>query len=80
MGRPCGRHAARRADKKLQNLQPHVLRAKGVLRDADGAYVLHLAGGLITTARFAGKASGHFVIIGKPQMPDAVALRKSLSK
>ena len=62
--------------KKLQNLQPHVLRAKGVLRDADGAYVLHLAGGLITTAPFASKASGHFVIIGKPQMPDAVALEK----
>ncbi|CAI8200158.1 MAG: Putative metal chaperone YciC [Alphaproteobacteria bacterium] len=61
---------------KLENLRPHVLRAKGVLRDAEGAYVLHLAGGLITTAPYAGKASGHFVIIGQPQMPDAAALEK----
>jgi G3E family GTPase len=61
---------------KLESLHPHVLRAKGVLRDSDGAYVLHLAGGLITTAPYDGKASGHFVIIGKPQMPDTAALGK----
>lgn len=61
---------------KLEKLRPHVLRAKGVLQDGEGGYVLHLAGGLITTAPYAGKASGHFVIIGKPQMPDGVALEK----
>ena len=61
---------------KLEKLRPHVLRAKGVLQDGEGGYVLHLAGGLITTAPYAGKASGHFVIIGKPQMPDAAALEK----
>lgn len=61
---------------KLEKLRPHVLRAKGVLQDGEGGYVLHLAGGLITTAPYAGEASGHFVIIGKPQMPDAAALEK----
>lgn len=61
---------------KLEKLRPHVLRAKGVLQDGEGGYVLHLAGGLITTAPYAGKASGHFVIIGKPQMPDAAALER----
>ncbi|MGB1463676.1 MAG: CobW family GTP-binding protein [Parvibaculales bacterium] len=61
---------------KLEKLRPHVLRAKGVLQDGEGGYVLHLAGGLITTAPYAGRASGHFVIIGKPQMPDAAALEK----
>ncbi len=61
---------------KLKTLQPHVLRAKGILQDSDGAYVLHLAGGRIATTPYDGKASGHFVIIGKPQMPDAAALEK----
>ena len=61
---------------KLEKLRPHVLRAKGVLQDGEGGYVLHLAGGLITTAPYAGEASGHFVIIGKPQMPDAAALER----
>ncbi len=61
---------------KLQTLQPHVLRAKGVLQDDAGAYVLHLAGGRISTTPHDGEASGHFVIIGKPQMPDATALEK----
>ena len=61
---------------KLQNLQPHVLRAKGVLQDGEGGYVLHLAGGRISIEDYAGKASGHFVIIGQPQMPDAAALEK----
>ncbi|MGB0478875.1 MAG: CobW family GTP-binding protein, partial [Parvibaculales bacterium] len=41
---------------KLEKLRPHVLRAKGVLQDGEGGYVLHLAGGLITTAPYAGKA------------------------
>ena len=61
---------------KLHSLRPHVLRAKGVLQDAEGAYVLHLAGGRITTTPHSGTASGHFVVIGKPQMPDADALAK----
>ena len=34
---------------KLENLRPHVLRAKAVLQDDEGAYVLHLAGGRIST-------------------------------
>ena len=61
---------------KLENLRPHVLRAKAVLKDDEGAYVLHLAGGRISTEPHEGKASGHFVLIGKPQMPDAAALEK----
>ena len=61
---------------KLESLRPHVLRAKGILQDGDGAYVLHLAGGRISTEPHKGKASGHFVLIGKPQMPDATALEK----
>jgi len=65
--------------KKLETLRPHALRAKGVLRDDDGAYVLHLAGGRISTQAFDGDASGHFVIIGKPQMPDAAALENLFS-
>lgn len=59
---------------KLESLRPHVLRAKGILQDAEGPYVLHLAGGRISTERHEGKVSNHFVIIGKPQMPSAEAL------
>jgi G3E family GTPase len=62
--------------KRLETLRPHVLRAKGVLRDSAGDYVLHLAGGRISTETYMGDASGHFVIIGKPQMPDAATLEK----
>ena len=62
--------------KRLETLHPHALRAKGVLRDSDGAYVVHLAGGRISTEAYGGDASGHFVIIGKPQMPDAATLEK----
>ena len=65
---------------KLETLRPHVLRAKGVLRDSEGAYVLHLAGGRISTEAYARDASGHFVIIGKPQMPDAAALAKLFTR
>ena len=61
---------------KLESLRPHVLRAKGVLHDDEGAYVLHLAGGRISTEPHEGEASGHFVLIGKPQMPDTAALEK----
>ena len=61
---------------KLENLRPQVLRAKAVLQDDEGAYVLHLAGGRISTEPHEGEASGHFVLIGKPQMPDAAALEK----
>ena len=65
---------------KLETLRPHVLRAKGVLRDSEGAYVLHLAGGRISTEAYARDASGDFVIIGKPQMPDAAALAKLFTR
>lgn len=61
---------------KLETLRPHVLRAKGILKDDEGAYVLHLAGGHISTTPRKGSAHGHFVIIGKPQMPEANALGK----
>ena len=65
---------------KLESLRPHVLRAKGVLHDDEGAYVLHLAGGRISTEPHKGEASGHFVLIGKPQMPDAATLEKIFHK
>ncbi len=56
---------------KIKQLRPHVLRAKGVLHDDDGTYVLHYAGGRINFEPFDGTPSGHFVLIGKPDMPDA---------
>ena len=65
---------------KLESLRPHVLRAKGVLQDGEGGYVLHLAGGRISIEDYAGHASGHFVLIGKPQMPNAETLEKIFSQ
>ena len=64
----------------LQDLQPHALRAKGVLQDAAGAYVLHLAGGHISLEAYDGTPSGHFVIIGTPEMPDETQLKAMFSK
>ena len=55
---------------KLAGLAPYLLRAKGILRDAQGAYVLHYAGGRIDIAAFDGPPSGHFVIIGRPGLTD----------
>ena len=74
---PMSRH---KLAEKLQSLRPHVLRAKGILQDADGAYVLHLAGGHISMENHDGTASGHFVIIGTPDMPDAAHLKAMFSQ
>jgi G3E family GTPase len=54
----------------LLSLAPHLLRAKGVLRDQDGAYVLHFAGGHISIHDIEAEPSGHFVLIGKPELTD----------
>ena len=59
---------------KISSLTPHVLRAKGVLRDAQGAYALHYAGGRIHFEDLDVQPSGHFVLIGKPELPNAQAL------
>tara|TARA_B110000971_G_C20022258_1_gene506932 strand:+ start:1788 stop:2723 length:936 start_codon:yes stop_codon:yes gene_type:complete len=59
---------------KITSLTPHVLRAKGVLRDEQGAYALHYAGGRIHFENLDVTPSGHFVLIGKPELPNAEAL------
>ncbi|MBE8219981.1 MAG: GTP-binding protein [Alphaproteobacteria bacterium] len=60
---------------KLQRLAPHLLRAKAILQDGAGAYIIHYAGGRIDIIDYDGKPSGHFSIIGKPAMgaPDELA-------
>lgn len=60
--------------KRLETLRPHVLRAKGILTDCDGAYVIHYAAGRVEIEPFDGDASGHFVLIGTPALPDSEAL------
>ena len=62
----------------LETLAPHVLRAKGVLQDEAGAYVLHHAGGHISTEDFDATPSGHFVLIGTPSLPNDATLRDRL--
>lgn len=62
----------------LETLAPHVLRAKGVLQDEEGAYVLHHAGGYISTEDFDATPSGHFVLIGTACLPDDAALTTTL--
>ena len=64
---------------RLLQLRPHLLRAKAVLADADGAYALHYAGGRISVEPFSGTASGHLVLIGKPGLPDDAALARLLT-
>lgn len=59
---------------KIESLAPHLLRAKGVLTDSDGAYVIHYAAGRIALEPHEGKSSGHFVLIGTPALPDDAAL------
>lgn len=59
---------------KTQSLAPHVLRAKGVLSDSEGAYIIHYAAGRTSIEPFDGAASGHFVLIGTPDLPDANTL------
>ena len=59
---------------KIISLAPHVLRAKGVLADAQGAYALHYAGGRIHFENLDVTPSGHFVLIGKPELPNAETL------
>jgi len=51
---------------RLRALAPDLLRAKGILHDAQGAYVLHYAGGRVDIEAFDGAPSGHFVMLGKP--------------
>lgn len=58
----------------IESLAPHLLRAKGVLTDSDGAYVIHYAAGRIALEPHEGKSSGHFVLIGTPALPDDAAL------
>jgi G3E family GTPase len=62
--------------RKLESLAPHLLRAKGVLTDKQGAYVLHYAAGRVALEPFEGETSGHFVLIGTPALPDNEALAK----
>ena len=62
----------------LRTLAPHLLRAKAVLHDDEGAYVLHYAGGQSSVAAFDTPPSGHFVLIGKPDMPDDASLARLL--
>lgn len=59
---------------KLETLSPHLLRAKGVLKDKDGAYILHFAAGRTSIEPHIGDSSGHFVLIGTPALPDDAAL------
>ena len=63
----------------LSTLAPHLLRAKAVLHDAEGAYVLHYAGGQSSVSPFDASPSGHFVLIGKPDMPDDASLEQLLT-
>lgn len=62
----------------IESLAPHLLRAKGVLTDSDGAYVIHFAAGRISIEPHEGKSSGHFVLIGTPTLADNAALTKLL--
>jgi G3E family GTPase len=59
---------------KIISLAPHVLRAKGILRDPQGAYAVHYAGGRIDFETLDITPSGHFVLIGKPELPPADTL------
>lgn len=59
---------------KLETLSPHLLRAKGVLKDKDGAYILQFAAGRTSIEPHVGESSGHFVLIGTPSLPDDTAL------
>jgi len=54
---------------KLRALSPHIIRAKGIFCDAEGTYAIHYAGQRISFAHHAGRASGHLVVIGKPELP-----------
>lgn len=60
---------------RLSTLQPHLIRAKGVLTDSRGAYVIHFAAGRVTLEEFDATPHGHFVIIGKAGIPNAGQLR-----
>ncbi len=64
---------------RLKSLAPNLLRAKAVLQDAEGAYVLHYAGGQTSLSAFDATPSGHFVLIGKPDMPDDASLTRLLN-
>jgi len=54
---------------KLRALSPHIIRAKGIFFDSEGTYAIHYAGQRISFAPHAGRASGHLVVIGKPELP-----------
>ena len=60
--------------RKLRALSPHIVRAKGIFCDADGTYAIHYAGQRISFAPHGGRASGHLVVIGKPELPAAAYL------
>ena len=57
--------------KKLRALAPHLLRAKGIFCDNEGAYVIHYAGHRISFDPYGGRPSGHMVVIGTSDMPAA---------
>ena len=59
---------------KIESLAPHLLRAKGVLTDSDGAYVIHYAARRIAIEPYDAPGSGHFVLIGTPGLPDDATL------
>ena len=54
---------------KLRALSPHIIRAKGIFFDAEGTYAIHYAGQRTSFAHHTGRASGHLVVIGKPELP-----------
>ncbi len=62
----------------INSLHPHLIRAKGVLTDNRGTYVIHFAAGRVTLEEFDGIAHGHFVIIGKAGIPNAGHLQALL--
>ena len=59
---------------KLLSLRPHLIRAKGILADKDGPYVIHFAAGRVTMEPFDAAPSGHLVLIGKPGLPNGALL------
>ena len=64
----------------LSGLRPHMVRAKGVLTDNQGSYVIHYAAGRIAIEPYDGTASGHLVVIGKPGLTPQEALEAQLNK
>ncbi len=65
---------------RIAALGPGVVRAKGMLRDLSGkSMTLHLAGGRIETAAYAGKAHDRLVLIGLRHLVSEAQLASVLS-